>query len=130
MTTVSNIYFTASGYTAKMAEAVKGGAASRDGVKQNSLSSATRTSSKGAIQKRRGDGSLNASDAIIFGGPTYMGGPAAQFKAFADATVKPWCGQEWRDKWGAGFTVRGALSGDKEDLLTAESSAIALPHSR
>jgi NAD(P)H dehydrogenase (quinone) len=49
--------------------------------------------------------SLDASDAIIFGSPTYMGGPAAQFKAFADATIV--------DKCAAGFTVSGALSGDK-----------------
>ncbi|WP_175564229.1 flavodoxin family protein, partial [Pseudomonas aeruginosa] len=30
------------------------------------------------------------ADAIVFGSPTYMGGPAWQFKKFADATSKPW----------------------------------------
>ncbi|MDF5806735.1 NAD(P)H-dependent oxidoreductase [Pseudomonas aeruginosa] len=28
------------------------------------------------------------ADAIVFGSPTYMGGPAWQFKKFADATLK------------------------------------------
>jgi multimeric flavodoxin WrbA len=40
---------------------------------------------------------LDSSDAIIFGSPTFMGGPAAQFKAFADATVAKWFGQEPTD---------------------------------
>lgn len=46
-----------------------------------------------------------------------MGGPAAQFKAFADATVGSWFGQKWRDKVAAGFTVSGAPSGDKLSTL-------------
>ena len=29
-------------------------------------------------------------DAIVFGSPTYMGGAAAQFKAFADASSQVW----------------------------------------
>ncbi|MDF5984191.1 NAD(P)H-dependent oxidoreductase [Pseudomonas aeruginosa] len=33
---------------------------------------------------------LVEADAIVFGSPTYMGGPAWQFKKFADATSKPW----------------------------------------
>lgn len=31
---------------------------------------------------------LAAADAIIFGTPTYMGGPTRQFKKFADASSK------------------------------------------
>jgi NAD(P)H dehydrogenase (quinone) len=46
-----------------------------------------------------------------------MGGPAAQFKAFADATVESWFAQAWRDKLAAGFTVSGAPSGDKFSTL-------------
>jgi NAD(P)H dehydrogenase (quinone) len=60
---------------------------------------------------------LAASDAIVFGSPTYMGGPAAQFKAFADATVEAWFAQAWRDKLAAGFNVSGTPSGDKFSTL-------------
>jgi NAD(P)H dehydrogenase (quinone) len=60
---------------------------------------------------------LDASDAIIFGSPTYMGGPAAQFKAFADATGGKWYAGAWRDKIAAGFTVSSGPSGDKLSTL-------------
>ena len=60
---------------------------------------------------------LDASDAIVFGSPTYMGGPAAQFKAFADATSGRWFGGAWRDKIAAGFTVSMGPSGDKLSTL-------------
>jgi NAD(P)H dehydrogenase (quinone) len=56
---------------------------------------------------------LDASDAIIFGSPTYMGGPAARFKALADSTVGSWFQRKGRDKLAVGFTVSGAPSGDK-----------------
>jgi NAD(P)H dehydrogenase (quinone) len=46
-----------------------------------------------------------------------MGGPAAQFKAFADTTVGRWLAQKWRDKLAAGFTVSGAPSGDELSTL-------------
>ena len=60
---------------------------------------------------------LDASDAIIFGSPTYMGGPAAQFKALADATGERWYRGAWRDKLAAGFTVSSGPSGDKLSTL-------------
>jgi NAD(P)H dehydrogenase (quinone) len=46
-----------------------------------------------------------------------MGGPAAQFKAFADATGGRWFGGAWRDKIGGGFTVSSGPSGDKLSTL-------------
>jgi NAD(P)H dehydrogenase (quinone) len=60
---------------------------------------------------------LDASDAVIFGSPTYMGGPAAQFKALADATGERWSKAAWKDKLAAGFTVSGGPSGDKLSTL-------------
>ena len=33
---------------------------------------------------------LDAADAIVFGTPTYMAGPSAQFKAFMDSTSQRW----------------------------------------
>ena len=61
---------------------------------------------------------LDAADAIIFGTPTYMGGPSAPFKAFADATSGIWADGRWRDKPAAGFTNSGSMSGDKLATLT------------
>ena len=67
------------------------------------------------------------ADAVIFGAPTYMGDVSAQFKAFADASSKPWYTQEWKDKLAAGFTVSGSLSGDKLQALTS-MSVLAAQH--
>ena len=60
---------------------------------------------------------LAAADAIVFGTPTYMGGPSWQFKKMADASSKPWYGQVWKDKIAAGFTNSATLNGDKEGTL-------------
>lgn len=58
---------------------------------------------------------LERADAIVFGSPTYMAGPSAQFKAFADASSR--CvmarGFKWKDKVAAGFSNSGSQSGDK-----------------
>ena len=56
---------------------------------------------------------LAAVDVIVFGAPTYMGGPSWQFKKFADASSKVWYVQGWRDKLFAGFTNSAAMNGDK-----------------
>ncbi|MEW6467089.1 MAG: flavodoxin family protein [Pseudomonadota bacterium] len=60
---------------------------------------------------------LAAADAIIFGSPTYMGGPSWQFKKFADASSKPWFTQAWKDKLFAGFTNSATMNGDKLSTL-------------
>ncbi|MBU1358174.1 MAG: flavodoxin family protein [Gammaproteobacteria bacterium] len=56
---------------------------------------------------------LAASDAIVFGSPTYMGGVSWQFKKFADASSKVWFTQGWKNKLFAGFTNSAAMVGDK-----------------
>lgn len=60
---------------------------------------------------------LAAADAIIFGTPTYMGGPSWQFKKFADASSKAWFGRAWQDKVFGGFTCSASLNGDKGACL-------------
>jgi multimeric flavodoxin WrbA len=60
---------------------------------------------------------LQAARAIVFGSPTYMGGPSWQFKKFADASSRPWFGQAWRNKLAAGFTNSASLNGDKFSTL-------------
>jgi len=54
---------------------------------------------------------LTKCSAIVFASPTYMGGPAAQFKAFADATSELWCDQLWSGKIAAGITCGSAPNG-------------------
>ena len=62
---------------------------------------------------------LDAADAIIFGTPTYMGGPSWQFKKFADATSKAWYTRAWQDKVFGGFTNSASPVGDKGATLIA-----------
>lgn len=116
MTNVSVVYFSGSGHTAKMAEAVAKGAVAA-GVKVNLLAINGQDITQGRFQNQELLDQLDASDAIIFGSPTYMGGPAAQFKAFADATGERWYLRKWADKIAAGFTVSGGPSGDKLSTL-------------
>lgn len=60
---------------------------------------------------------LGDCQGIVFGSPTYMGGVAAQFKAFADATGELWSEQAWADKVAAGFTSGSAVNGDQSSTL-------------
>jgi NAD(P)H dehydrogenase (quinone) len=61
---------------------------------------------------------LEASDAIIFGSPTYNGLISARFKQFMEASTKTaWFEQKWRNKIAAGFTNSGAQHGDKLNSL-------------
>ena len=62
---------------------------------------------------------LDAADAIVFGCPTFMGGPSAQMKAFLDATLSRWYSRAWTNKLAAGFTISSTPSGDKLQTLTA-----------
>ena len=108
MTTIAIVFYSGYGHTAKQAEAVRDGAAAVTGVtvdyhpidKDGNLPDGTMDS-------------LAKADAIIYGSPTYMGGPAWQFKKFADASSKPWFSQIWKDKIAAGFTNSASVNGDK-----------------
>ena len=94
------------GHTRKQAEAVLEGA--------SSVSEAQLIAIDAEGQVSYADwATLAGSDAIIFGSPTYMGGPSWQFKRVADASSKPWFGQLWKDKIGAGFTNSATMNGDK-----------------
>jgi len=117
MSTVSIVFFTGSGHTAKLAEAIHKGATSVDGVQANLIAISGDDITKGRYKNDAVFAQLDASDALIFGSPTYMGGPAAQFKAFADATGERWFRSAWRDKLASGFTVSNSPSGDKSGTL-------------
>ena len=127
MTKVSIVYFSGTGNTAKFAESIGKGAASVAGVEMNLVAINENDISKGRYKNDEVINALDASDAIIFGSPTYMGGLAAQFKAFADATVGAWFQQKWRGKIAAGFTLSGTPSGDKFNTLQ-HLQTIAMQH--
>ncbi|MCV4344457.1 flavodoxin family protein [Pseudomonas capsici] len=108
MIKIAIVYFSGYGHTAKQAEAVQRGAASLENTEVTLL----RIDQDGNLP----DGSLDvleAQDAIIYGSPTYMGGPAWQFKKFADASSKLWMKQGLKDKIAAGFTNSASVNGDK-----------------
>ena len=100
------VYHSGYGHTAKVAQAVAEG-------------------SGGALLTIDAEGNLpeggweqlEAADVIVFGTPTYMGGPSWQFKKFADASSKPWFTQQWKDKLAAGFTNSATMNGDKLSTL-------------
>lgn len=63
---------------------------------------------------------LEASDAIIFGSPTYNGMFSARLKQFFEDATKPvWNDLKWCNKIAAGFANSGAHSGDKLNVLVS-----------
>ncbi len=108
MTSVAIVYYSGFGHTAKQAEAIHRGAASHPGA----TATLHQIDANGELPPASWD-AISSADAIIYGSPTYMGGPAWQFKKFADASSKPWFTQSWKDKIAAGFTNSASINGDK-----------------
>ncbi|MEW5008668.1 MAG: flavodoxin family protein [Cycloclasticus sp.] len=61
---------------------------------------------------------LDSADAIIFGSPTFMGSVSSMLKAFMEASVSRYIPERWNGKIAAGFTVSGAVAGDKFNTLS------------
>ena len=113
------VYHSGYGHTKVQAEHVV------KGVQENKNVSVTLLTSEEALKDLT---PLNEADGIIFGCPTYMGGPSAQFKTFIDGASKVWFHQGWKNKIAAGFTNSKSPSGDK--LNTLQSLFInAMQHS-
>ena len=100
------LYHSGYGHTHRVAEAVAEGA----GAELLAISSQGELP-EGGWEK------LGAASAIIFGTPTYMGGPSWQFKKVADASSSVWAAGGWRDKLFAGFTNSATMNGDKHATL-------------
>ncbi|MBW4565442.1 MAG: flavodoxin family protein [Mojavia pulchra JT2-VF2] len=117
MPTIAIIYFSGAGHTHLMAQAIAEGAKQAEGTNVEVL----RITGEQIVNGRWKDDAfiekLNQADAIVFGSPTYMGGVAAQFKAFADAASAVWFQHGWKDKIAAGFTHSSSPSGDKQGTL-------------
>ena len=105
---VSIAYHSGFGHTAVIAEAVRTGALEA-GAEVHLIKVDEITEEQWAI--------LDASDAIVFGSPTYMGTASGAFHVFAEATSKRWAERAWTDKLAAGFTNSGSKSGDKLHTL-------------
>ena len=108
MTSVVILYYSGYGHTKKQAEAVLEGVDQVSDVQSKIIA----INDDGDI----GDDDWKAmeeADAILFGSPTYMGGPAWQFKKIADASSKPWFELKWKDKIAGGFTNSASINGDK-----------------
>lgn len=108
---ISIVYDSGNGHTARQARAVADGARSLAGVDVELIAVA-----EGPIPWS----TLEKSDAIIFGSPTYNGMISAKLKQFfEDSTKAAWVDLKWRNKIAAGFTNSGAQSGDKLNSLVA-----------
>ncbi|MGW2693860.1 flavodoxin family protein [Streptomyces sp. NPDC001296] len=105
---VAIAYHSGHGHTAVLAEAVREGAAEA-GAQVHLIKVDEITDEQWVT--------LDGSDAIVFGSPTYMGTATAAFHGFAEASSKRWFTQEWKDKLAAGFTNSGSKSGDKLHTL-------------
>ena len=108
---ISIVYHSGYGHTAKVAQLVAEGAGRVEGAEVK------------LIPVAEGDipwDTLEASDAIIFGSPTYNGLISAKFKQFMeDSTKTAWFEQKWANKIAAGFTNSGAQHGDKLNSLVS-----------
>ena len=114
---ISIVYFTGAGNTEKLAEAVRDGAASHPDSEVNLVKLSGLDIKEGRWSNNDVLERLDASDAIIFGTPTYMGSVSAQMKTLMDASSERYIAQKWKDKIGAAFSVSGGPSGDKFNTL-------------
>ena len=112
---IAVVYFSVTGTTAALAEAFRAGAAEFAEVTLCPIDPAD------IVEGRYGNEAVlrigDAAEAIAFGSPTYMGGPAAQFKALADATGERWIEQRWAGKLATGFTTGSCPNGDQGGTL-------------
>jgi NAD(P)H dehydrogenase (quinone) len=97
-------YFTGSGHTRVLAEAIAAGAPNTHLIDVAQISDADWQA-------------LDAAQAIIFGSPTYMGSTAAHYDLFLEEASERWVDQTWQDKIAGGFTVATYPSGDKLSAL-------------
>ncbi len=107
MTRIAIVYHSREGHTKILAQEIADGATSVEGT-STTLHSVTEP-----IDWE----TLDSSDAIIFGSPTYLGSVSGEFKMFMDSTGDAWFNHKWKDKLAAGFTTSHSYSGDKLGTL-------------
>lgn len=97
-------YFTGSGHTRVLAEAIASGTANSRLINVEQMKDADWQA-------------LEDAQAILFGSPTYMGSTAARYDLFLEAASERWTELPWKDKIAGGFTVATYPSGDKLSAL-------------
>ncbi|MCX8133086.1 MAG: flavodoxin family protein [Roseococcus sp.] len=110
MSEIAILFHSGYGHTARVAEAVRAGAAEIAPARLIPISA------EGELPEG-GWEALAAAPAIVFGTPTYMGGPSWQFKKVADASSKAWAAGAWKNKLAGGFTNSASMNGDKAVTL-------------
>ena len=113
LTDCAIIYFSGTGVTHQLASAIRQGAQSHTEGEVTLCRILGEHIGQGRYVNDQQMAVLDNADIIYFGSPTYMGGPAAQFKAFADATSERWESQRWAGKLAAGFTCGSNAGGDQ-----------------
>lgn len=106
------LYFSKSGHTKKMAEAIAGG-----------IASAKVSVTAMEVGKAKID-DLATADAVVLGSPTYYGTMAAEMKAFIDASVK--LHGKLAGKVGGAFSSSGILGGGNETTVIALLEALLI----
>lgn len=101
---VAIAYFTGSGHTRRLAEALAEGTGDARLIDVENITAGDWTA-------------LDTAPAILFGTPTYMGSSAARFDQFLEEASDRWPDQHWADKLAGGFTVATYPSGDKLNTL-------------
>lgn len=126
MTTLSIIFHSGMGHTARTAEAVESGARSVPDIDVNvfPIDGADIDPAAGWRNEDVLD-ALTASDGIVFGAATYMGNVSWQFQSFAYSTGQFWMTNGWQDKIAGGFTASGFPSGDKNSTIDYLSTLAA-----
>jgi NAD(P)H dehydrogenase (quinone) len=110
MSKIAIPYYSRSGHTQRLAEAVLEGA-HRVASESTLIDVCNITDDQWKL--------LQDADGIIFGSPTFMGGVAGEYKLFMDESAYRgfWTGGVLVDKMAAGFTVATYPSGDKLSTL-------------
>jgi len=117
MSSVSIVFHSVTGTTKSIAAAISKGVSSVDGVAVSCVEIHGSDIVEGRFVNQTTLTTLDESDAIIFGSPTFMGCVSAQFKAMADATGDRWAEKTWSNKLAAGFTIGSNYSGDQLNTL-------------
>jgi NAD(P)H dehydrogenase (quinone) len=118
MSRIAIVFHSTYGHTKVQAEAVSRGASSVSGAEVLTLEASE------AIGKLD---LLDASDAIVFGSPTYMGSVSAKMKELFEASIERWFKLAWKDKVAGGFTNSSCFSGDKFNTLI-DIATFAMQH--
>ncbi|MGV9531955.1 flavodoxin family protein [Streptomyces cellulosae] len=71
---------------------------------------------------------MAASNGVVFGSPTHIGGPSSSFVAFAEETASRQMATHWKNVLASGFTTAAAMAGGKLHTLNY-MLALAMQHS-